>query len=62
MSKFNFKSVAEAEKEADYLMKVAEECYTNGASIDSPVLIEHGKKFEKKAMEIYEAIKLGTIK
>lgn len=62
MNKFNFKSVAEAEKEADYLMKVAEECYANGASIDNPTLIEHGKKFERKAIAIYEAIKLGTIK
>jgi hypothetical protein len=62
MSNFNFKSVVEAEKEAEYLLKVAEECFTNGAIVDSPALIEHGKKFERKAKEIYEAIKLGRIK
>jgi hypothetical protein len=60
--KIKFRDKDEALKEADFLMKIAEECYVQGAIIDSPSLIEHGKKYERKALEIYEAVKLGEIK
>lgn len=62
MSEFKYRDKEEALKDADYMMKIAEECYTQGAIVDSPSLIEHGKKFERKALKIYEAVKLGKIK
>ena len=62
MSEFKYRDKEEALKEADFMMKIAEECYVQGAIVDSPSLIEHGKKYERKALKIYEAVKLGEIK
>jgi hypothetical protein len=62
MSEFKYRDKEEALKEADFMMKIAEECYIQGAIVDSPSLMEHGKKYERKALKIYEAIKLGEIK
>jgi hypothetical protein len=62
MSEFKYRNKEEALKEADFMMKIAEECYVQGAIVDSPSLIEHGKNYERKALKIYEAVKLGEIK
>lgn len=62
MSEFKYKNKEEALKDADFMLKIAEECYTQGAISDTPSLIEHAKKYERKALRIYEAVKLGEIK